>query len=125
MQGFKQPEIEYIASILFDTLSINQTDSRDVLLEKYKALASFRSFLMKHIHFDMLPDKKSKLQYAEFANKLNQQIEELEAKMASTSEFPSHIFQSGGELDNEELKRIGTDKHFSAVTEFQHQGRLE
>ncbi len=75
---FKQPEIEYIASILFNTMSVNQTDSRDVLLEKYKALESFRSFLTEHIHFDMLPDKKSKLQYAEFATKLNQQIEELE-----------------------------------------------
>ena len=74
----KQPEIEYIASIMFDIMSVNQTDSQNALLEKLEALKSFKSFLMTHIHFDKLPNKKSKLQYADFATKLNQQIEELE-----------------------------------------------
>ena len=73
-----QTEIQGFASIMFDLLAIDQDDSKENLLKKFEALKSFKSFLKTHINFHKLTDRKSKVQYIDFIDKLNQQIEELE-----------------------------------------------
>jgi hypothetical protein len=98
----KQTEIQSIASIMFETLAIHQSDSQDALLEKLEALKSFKLFLITHIHFNKLSDKKAKLQYVEFIDKLNQQIEDLE--------------KLSGQITQEELNNIS--KSFSKKTDF-------
>jgi hypothetical protein len=74
----KLSEINNISSIVFDTLSINQTDSKEIMLKKFEALQSFRGFLSQYVDFNKLSSKEAKLEYIDFMDKLNQQIEDLE-----------------------------------------------
>ena len=98
----KPSEVNKIASIMFDTLSINESDSTDVLLEKLDAIKTFRNFLIKHIDFNKLSSKKSKLEYIDFLDKINQQIEALELL--------------SGQISQEQINTIS--ENFSKKTDF-------
>ena len=98
----KEAEVNNITSIVFETLSVNQTDSTAIMLEKFEALKSFKAFLMQFVDFNKLSTKKAKLQYIDFVDKLNQQIESLE-------------FLSG-QITQEQLDIIS--KNFAKKTDF-------
>jgi hypothetical protein len=99
---FQQYQINNISSIVFDTLSISQSDSKDVMLKKFQALQSFRDFLSQFVDFKKLSSKEAKLQYIDFMDNLNQQIEELEIL--------------SGQISQKELDTIA--KNFSQKTQF-------
>jgi hypothetical protein len=73
-----QNDINNFNTIMFDALTVSQTDNSHALAEKLNAIKSFRVFLTQLVRFDSLNSRETKVKYIKLMDKLNQQIEHLE-----------------------------------------------
>jgi hypothetical protein len=89
-------------SFINEILTVDTSDSKDALLVKLEALQSFRLFLMRYLDYNKLSNRNAKLEYIDFADNLNQRIEELEIL--------------SGQISQKELDTIA--KSFSKKTQF-------
>lgn len=73
-----QNDINGFNSVMFDALTVHQTDNSDALMAKLNATKSFRVFVTQLIQFNALTSREAKVKYIKLVDKLNQQIENLE-----------------------------------------------
>jgi hypothetical protein len=76
--SISQNDINGFNTVMFDALTVHQSDNQDALVEKLTAIKSFRIFLTQLVQFDKLTSKESKVKYIKLIDKLNRQIENLE-----------------------------------------------
>jgi hypothetical protein len=89
-------------SFINEILTVDTSDSKDALLVKLEVLQSFRLFLMRCMDYNKLSNRNAKLEFIDFADNLNQRIEELEIL--------------SGQISQKELDTIA--KNFSPKTQF-------
>ena len=90
-----------VTSFINEILTVDSADSRDALLMKLEALQSFKVFLMRYSDYNKLANRQAKLEFIDFADYLNQRIEELE--------------KLSGKISQKELDTIA--KNFSPKTQ--------
>ena len=92
-------DLNRMNAVMFSALSVIQSESPVVRLEKFRAL---RSFLEQFVDIDKLGSVEKEVEYIEFASNLNQQIEYLQIQT--------------GERTLESIQRAG--RRFAKKTQF-------
>jgi hypothetical protein len=100
--SINQNDINGFNVLMFDALTVHQTDSSLAMTEKLNAIKSFRVFLTQLVRYDSINSREAKVKFIKLMDKLNQQIEHLE------------IVTGQKTIDNLEK----TAKHFSQKTQF-------
>ena len=92
-------DLNLLNAIMFSALSAVQSENAVVRLEKFRTL---RSFLEQFVDIDKLGSREKEIEYMEFADNLNQQIEHLQIQT--------------GERTLESIQRAG--RRFAKKTQF-------
>lgn len=82
----KQAKGVTVTSFINELLAVDTTDSKDALLVKLETLQSFKFFLTRHFDYAKLSNRQAKLEFIDFADYLNQQIEALEILSSQISQ---------------------------------------
>ncbi len=100
--SFNQTDINSFNEIMLPHLTVQKSDSQEVMKEKLNALRLFRSFIGESVPFKKLDTREAKVAYMKFVDNLNQQIEHLQIQT--------------GERTIESIQRAG--RRFAKKTQF-------
>lgn len=81
----EQSDISDVLSLFLHNLSIDKTESQDLLLEKMDAISALSKFILQNIKIETLPNREAKHKYIRFLSKLNEMYEALEILTGQTT----------------------------------------
>jgi hypothetical protein len=74
----EQEEMNEVSFFFLNSISVNQADSQEVMLQKMDAIVALKKFTIQNIKIETLPSREAKSTYIRFLSKLSSMYETLE-----------------------------------------------